>query len=100
MPFYNQGASLSVTELELTVESGVGLVGEDAPNIRLSTSRDGKTFNNELPRTSGKIGQFEKRMFWRKLGRFSRFTVFEFKMSAPVKPVIISLMGGIEGGNG
>ena len=100
MPFYNQGASFSVSTLELTVESGVGLVGEEAPDISLSTSRGGKVFNNKLIRTSGKIGQFEKRLLWRKLGRFSRFTVVQFEMSSAVKPVIISLMGSIKAGNG
>lgn len=100
MPFYNQGASFSVSTLELIVESGVGLVGEEAPDISLSTSRGGKVFNNKLIRTSGEIGQFEKRLLWRKLGRFSRFTVLQFEMSSAVKPVIISLMGDIKAGNG
>jgi hypothetical protein len=100
MPFYNQGDSFSVSKLELTVESGVGLVGGEAPDISLSTSRGGKAFNSKLIRTSGKIGQYEKRLIWRKLGRFSRFTVLQFEMSAAVKPVIISLMGKIEAGNG
>ena len=100
MPFYNQGTSFSISALELTVESGVGLIGEDAPNYRISTSKDGKTFNNELARPSGEIGQYEKRLLWNKLGRFSRFSVIQIKMSAPVKPVIISLMGNIKAGNG
>lgn len=100
MPFYNQGDSFSITALELTVESGVGLVGEDAPDYRLSTSDDAKTYNNELARTFGKIGEFGKRLIWRKAGRFARFSVLQFEMSSPVKPVVIGLSAKIKAGNG
>lgn len=72
------------------MESGVG-DAIDEPQIRLSTSKDAKKFNNELSRGFGKVGEFNRRAIWRKLGRFSRYSVFKFVMSDAVKPVFIKL---------
>lgn len=91
-PFQNQGASFSISELELTMEAGVGTAVLD-PQIRMSTSKDGETFGNELWRGIGKIGNRMRRTIWRKLGRFSRYAVVKFTMSDDVKPNIIMLRG-------
>lgn len=100
-PFSNQGNSFSVPKMELTMESGVGLADEPIePQIRMSFSKDGKTFNNEIWRGFGNIGEFFRRAIWRKLGRFSRFSVFRFEMSDPVKTVVIKLEANIRGGSG
>ena len=99
-PFHNQDKSFSVSKLELTMESGVGLSGEAEPVIRLSVSNDGgKTFNNEISRGFGKIGEYWRRSIWRRLGRFARTAVFKFELSERVKPVIIKLDAKIRGGN-
>lgn len=90
-PFENMMSSFTVPELEATMESGVGIVGEDAPQIRLSISVDAKTYGNEMSRGFGKIGEFNKRTIWRRLGRFPRLAVFKFEMSENVKPVFIRL---------
>jgi hypothetical protein len=97
MPFQNQGASFSVSRLEATMESGVGDATTD-PQIRLSVSKDGKTFNNELWRGFGKIGEYNRRAIWRSLGRFPRFCVLKFEMSEKVKPVFIKLEAKIKQG--
>jgi hypothetical protein len=98
MPFSNGGNSFSVSTLEMTVESGVGDV--EAPEMRLSTSTDAKTFGNERPRTFGKTGEYHKRMVWSKNGRAARFLVLKFVVSDKVKPVIIKLEAVIKAGNG
>jgi hypothetical protein len=98
MPFSNGGNSFSVSTLEMTVESGVG--DEEAPEMRLSTSTDAKTFGNERPRTFGKTGEYHKRMVWSKNGRAARFLVLKFVVSDKVKPVIIKLEAVIKAGNG
>ena len=98
-PFSNQGKSISVPKLEITMESGVGDF-DDEPQIRLSTSKDGKKFNNELSRGFGKVGENNRRAVWRSLGRFPRIAVFKFVMSDKVKPVIIKLEGNLRGGRG
>ena len=90
-PFADQGNVLTVSQLELTVESGVGDFTTTDPVIRMSYSDNGKSFNNELSRFIGKIGEFSKRCIWRRLGRIPRYRVFKFVMSDPVKPVVIKL---------
>ena len=90
-PFADQGNVLTVSQLELTVESGVGDLTTTDPVIRMSYSDDARKFNNELPRFMGKIGEFNKRCIWRRLGRVPRYRVFKFVMSDPVKPVVIKL---------
>jgi len=91
--FSQQLNSLSVPHIELTIESGVGNAGRPDPKISMDYSDDGgKTFEYERIRSMGKIGEYNKRAIWRKNGRFSRFRILRFKMSDPVKPVIINLV--------
>lgn len=94
-PLSDLGNAMSVTQIEATFESGVGDLSVTDPQIRLSTSPDGKTFGQELSRSIGKIGEYYKRSIWSKLGRFPRFAVFKFVMSDPVKPVFIKLEANI-----
>ena len=91
-PFKNQGASFSISELELTMEPGVGTALLD-PQIRMSLSKDSETFGNELWRGIGKIGNRIRRTIWRRLGRFSRYASVKLTMSDPVKPNIMMLQG-------
>lgn len=94
-PLSDLGHALSVTSLEATVESGVGDFTTTDPQLRLSTSDDGKTYSDELTRSMGKIGEYFKRAVWPKLGRFSRFAVFRFTMSDKVKPVFVGLAANV-----
>lgn len=77
--------------VELLAEAGVGLVtgqGSD-PQITLEVSRDGgHTYGNALSRSLGKIGEFDKRIRWDRLGTGRSFTL-RFTVSDPVKVVII-----------
>jgi len=98
-PLANNGAPISITQAELTVESGVGNLAIKDPQIRLSTSNDGKSYNNELSRSLGKIGEHSKRIIWNKLGRFPRFAVLKFVMSDKLKAIAIKLELNIKGGS-
>jgi len=98
-PFSDLGHAISVTRLEATFESGVGDLVTVDPQVRMTSSPDGKSFGDELLRSIGKIGQFERRAIWRKLGRFPRFAVLKFIMSDPVKPVFIKLEASIKTGS-
>jgi len=98
VPFTDQGSSVFVPKLELTVESGVSDRNEKEAVFRLSTSRDGKTFSDERIRPIGKTGEYEQRVIWNRNGRYSRMIIFKFVMSDPVKPVIIKLEADIKGG--
>ena len=97
MPFAANGNSFSVSSLELTVESGVGDFTTIDPQMRMSRSINNKTFTDEIKRSIGKIGEYEKRLIWRRLGRAKRFEMFRFIMTDPVKPVIIKLQARIRG---
>ena len=88
-PFSNMGNAIKVKAVELTIESGVGDYSKSDPQVSMDVSRDGKTFTYERKRSMGKIGEFNRRAVWYRNGRFPRFVVFRFKMSDPVKPVII-----------
>lgn len=90
-PFTQMSNPISVPMIELTVESGVGNSDRLDPVISMDYSDDGKTFNYERQRKLGKIGQYDHRAIWYKNGRLPRFRVIRFKMSDPVKPVIIKL---------
>ena len=97
MPFQNQTNAFSIPRIELTMESGTGTAELD-PKIRMRTSRDAKKYSDELWRSIGKIGEYERRTVWNKVGRFARFGVMNFKFSEKVKPVVISLDATIKGG--
>lgn len=88
-PFSNLGNPVFVSSMEMTVESGVGNSDAPDPQIRMSWSDDGKTFNNELSRSMGKIGDFKNRSIWYRLGRVPRLRVFQWVISDPVKRVLI-----------
>ena len=84
-PFADMGNSISVNSVELTMESGVGNEAQPDPEIRMSSSVDGKKFNNPIPALMGKIGEYDIRQIWRRLGRFPRLGVLFFEFSDPCK---------------
>lgn len=89
---------LTVWELRLDVETGVGLIegqGSD-PQIMLQVSRDnGHTFGSELWKSLGAMGEYKKPVVWRALGRARDF-VLRFKVADPVKVVLIGASMRIE----
>lgn len=84
-PFADLGSSMSLNSIELTTESGVGNVEKPDPEVRMRTSIDGKTFNDPISAPLGKIGEYNIRQIWRRLGRFPRFGVLMFEFSDPCK---------------
>jgi hypothetical protein len=94
-PFQNNMQSIFVPSIELTVESGVGNTDSVDPVIAMDRSNDGKTWSDQRLRKIGKVGEYNRRAIWRRNGRASRFEVFRFTLSDPVKPVIIQLTADI-----
>ena len=88
-PLSRQGEYIKVKSAEATVESGVGNSAVVDPQISLSVSRDGKTFDYERQRSMGEIGKYNQRAIWFNIGRFPRFAVFKLSISDPVKKVLI-----------
>lgn len=80
--------------LQLDCESGTGLVtgqGSD-PEIMLRWSDDGgHTWSNEHLSKMGKIGEYYRRVFWRRLGMTLKLRdrVYEISQTDPVKAVIM-----------
>jgi hypothetical protein len=80
--------------LQLDCESGTGLVtgqGSD-PELMLRWSDDGgHTWSNEHLSKMGKIGEYYRRVFWRRLGMTLKLRdrVYEVSMTDPVKVAIM-----------
>lgn len=89
---------LTLWEVALDVEAGVGLSegqGSD-PQVMLQVSRDGgHTFGNELWQSLGALGQYAKRVIWRRLGRARDF-VLRFRVTDAVKVAILGASIRIE----
>lgn len=97
-PFQNNMQPYFVPYLELTMESGVGNEAEPDPMIIMDRSLNGgKSFTYVRERPIGKEGEYNRRAIWRRLGRVSRFDVYRFTLSEPVKPVIIALTAQLVG---
>ncbi len=88
MPFFIQS-------LEIVVESGVG--SDTDANVAMSFSTDGgRTFNNPITRTAGKIGEYNTRTIWNSLGRIARDICFRFDLYGPRKWVVRGLEANID----
>jgi hypothetical protein len=98
-PFADMGAAISLNSVELTMESGVGNDAQPEPEIRMSTSKDGKNFNDPIPAPIGKIGEYDVRQIWRRLGRFSRFGILLFEFSDPNKFRALKLRMNVKQGS-
>lgn len=82
------------SELQLDVESGVGLDGIQQgtnPQAMLKWSNDGgHSWSNENWAPLGKIGQTKGRALWRRLGA-ARDRVYSVSISDPVKVIMIDM---------
>ena len=87
----NGGKSFRIPKIELTMEAGVGNSDVEDPQVSMAISRDMKTFNYERSRGIGKIGKYAQRTIWRKNGRIPRYCILNFRISDPIKPVVIKL---------
>lgn len=90
-PQNNEFQLFGIDRLELRVETGQATQsGEGSdPQIRLRYSYDGgHTWSNEMPRSMGLVGQYNKPITWNRLGS-GREWVFEFSIAEPIKFSII-----------
>lgn len=96
------GKRIFMSRLELVVETGVGIItgqGSD-PRIMMSFSDDGgRTWSPEQWGYLGQMGSFtySQNPVWHSLGSFYE-RMFRFRVSDPVKTVIISANADIEVG--
>ena len=90
--------------LQIDLESGVGLnIGQGSdPEVMLRWSDDGgHTWSNYHTASIGKIGQFYRRVFFRRLGMTMKLRdrVYELSMTDPVKTAIMGAELLISGTN-
>jgi len=82
----------TIRRLRVDFEGGVGLLsgqGND-PQVMLQISRDnGHTWGREMWKRLGKLGEYQQRAEWRRLGQ-ARDWVFKLRITDPVKVVIIN----------
>lgn len=89
--------NIFIKRLQIDIEAGVGLTGAVPttgvdPQAILSWSDDGgHTWSNDYLSSMGKIGEYKKRLIWRRLGH-SRDRIFRIAISDPVKKVIIGVV--------
>jgi len=95
----NEGQPFVVDALELVCETGTGAStgqGSD-PTINLSYSTNGgRSFNNQMPRSTGALGEYDQRVIWSSLGRVNREVCFKFEASDPVKWVFLKVEAVID----
>jgi len=97
----NSSNRLFCKSLKIDMEVGIGLNGitqGSDPQVMLDFSDDGgHTFGNEHWTSVGSIGEYKKRVYWRRLGSF-RDRVFRIKITDPVKVNLIAAEIDIEQG--
>ena len=88
-------------ELQIQFQPGVGLQGIETfplgsndiginPQAMLRWSNDGgSTWSNEHWAGIGKVGKYQNRIIWRRLGQ-ARDRIYEVVVTDPVKAVIVS----------
>jgi hypothetical protein len=95
------GKLLRHNAIQIDMETGVGLDGTGQgtdPVVMMRFSDDeGRTWSNERQASAGKIGKTKTRVVFRRLGA-SRSRIYEFKITDPVKVVLIGAELDVEGG--
>lgn len=87
---WKNGQRLFHSRLEVLMEAGTGLTsgyGSD-PEVMLRWSNDGYTWSNMVTRPFGRLGEYDKRAIFNRLGS-ARNRIYEVSIDAPVKRVIL-----------
>lgn len=84
---------------EIEFEAGVGLTGAvqgEDPQAMLDWSDDGgHTWSNEHWVSIGKIGEYQNRAIWRRLGK-ARSRIFRLTIADPVKVIMLAAFADLE----
>jgi hypothetical protein len=89
LPLVAQAENIFVTAFEVTPESGTGNDDVEDPQIEMRLSRDGQTWTDWTSRSIGKIGEYNQRCVWRRLGRMPRLAVFALRCTDKAKAKIL-----------
>ena len=98
-PFKAVSGSQFWSEIQAIVEAGTGNSVDDNPEIRLSWSDDGGyTFNNELIRSTGRVGEYYINPSWHRLGMCRNQRIYRFEFSDRCKFSLLGVIGEWEDG--
>jgi hypothetical protein len=96
-PFMNSGNSIFSHEVELVMQTGLGTAEVPDPQIRMDYSDNmARSFNSELSKSMGKVGEYKIRVRWTRLGRIPLTRVLRWKTTEPVPINIFGLFGDAE----
>jgi len=99
-PFINQGDKLFSHEIELIMQVGVGNADAPDPQIRMDYSDDeGRTFSDEISKSMGKVGEFNTKVRWSRLGSIPTSREVRYKMTDPVEFNVYALFANAEVSN-
>jgi hypothetical protein len=87
-PINVKGSPLFQSFIEMFIETGVGNSDSTDPAWLFSYTDDGKTWTNAISRAMGKVGEYTKRLVWRRMGRIPASRVLRWKTDDPVKIAI------------
>lgn len=97
---WNDDKYLSIPQIQVDIQSGVGLVSGQGynPQIDLQVSKNGgNSFTSVGFQSMGRIGKFTTRVMWRRLGR-ARDWVLRLRITDPVMRVVTGCSAVINGG--
>lgn len=99
-PFLDNGDAIYSKELELAMRTGVGDATTPNPQIRHDYSDDGShTYGSEISKSMGRVGEYNTRVRWSRLGRIPNSRVLRWKTTEPVLIEIYALYANAEGTN-
>ena len=97
--FANQGNPVTVDQLEIRNEVGVGNTTSPDPRQHLEISIDGgNSFSYLGGRSLGKAGEYEKRQIWHRQGQTRYQFVHRITVEEPVRSNVLQMVADIEGG--
>ncbi len=88
----NNGNPFTVNSVELMMETGLAPISGNGSNpiVRMAVSTDcGRTFSPDISREMGMTGNYEQRISWDLLGRYSRSFTPKFICDEPIKKVFV-----------
>jgi hypothetical protein len=95
-PVGNRAGRHSINKLFVDMAPGVGLADGTDPHVGMSQSRNGgRTFGAELTRSIGKVGEYDARAVFARLGQ-ARNRVIKLRFSDPVKAIVLGVYAEIE----
>jgi len=97
---FNDDKYITIPEIQIDVESGVGLTtGQGSnPQLMLEISKDGgQTFTAVSWSSLGPIGNYAQRVIWRRLGR-ARDWILKLRITDPVKRILTGARAEMVGG--